>query len=262
MHLGGAPTSPAGMGETDATRDIGRTPGVFVVVTNCSDQQRIRDTAETFKGLRMRGLWGCFDEFNRIELEVLSVVVMQIESVMQAEEPALRTFMFPGEPMPIELVLAAGYLITMKPGYAGRQELPENLKVLFRSVAMMLPNRETIMEVELASVGCSIMDILCKKFFILYGLCEQQLSKQRHYEFGFRNILSVLRTSGAVKRSEPPDADEEMLFMHTVWDMNLSKLVADDMPLLLALLEDPSPKMKDPSQKVHANIEQGTRSLP
>merc|ERR1712054_717876 len=186
---------------------------------------------------------------------------MQVESITQGKRQNAKTFMFPGEAAPIRLIPCVGYFITMNPGYAGRQELPENLKVLFRWVSMMVPNRETIMKVKLASVGYSMMDMLGKKFCILYALCEQQLSKQRHYDFGLRNILSVLRTAGGVKRSEPPDTDEEMLFMRTVRDMNLSKLVADDVPLFLALLKDLFPKVKDPPKKVYANIEEGTKRL-
>lgn len=124
-----------------------------------------------------------------------------------------------------------------------------------------MPNRQVIMKVKLASVGYQTYDPLSKKFNVLYKLCEEQLSKQRHYDFGLRNILSVLRTAGIIKRSEPTGTDEEMILARTLRDMNLSKFVAQDQPLFEQLLRDIFPRQTNIPKKVYKDVETAVKQL-
>ena len=249
LHLimGGAPAGPAGTGKTETTKDLGRALGIMVYVFNCSEQMDYKSVGSIYKGLSQTGAWGCFDEFNRISVEVLSVIAVQVKCIQDAIREKKKRFTFEG--CDISLVPTVGIFITMNPGYAGRTELPENLKALFRPCAMVVPDFELIAENMLLAEGFLEAKYLAKKFITLYTLCKELLSKQDHYDWGLRAIKSVLVVAGALKRGDRGRPEDEVL-MRALRDFNVPKIVTDDMPIFLGLIGDLFPAVDVPRARV------------
>jgi len=198
--MGCAPAGPAGTGKTETTKDLASAMGKACYVFNCSDQMDYKGMGGIFKGLAASGSWGCFDEFNRLVPEVLSVCSVQFKSVTDAIKQKKDRFLLQEDE--IMLDPTCGVFITMNPGYLGRSELPEGLKALFRPITVVVPDLELICENMLMAEGFVEAKILAKKFTTLYSLCRDLLSKQSHYDWGLRAIKSVLVVAGAFKRAE------------------------------------------------------------
>ncbi|KAF7254362.1 Dynein heavy chain 6, axonemal [Varanus komodoensis] len=176
LNLGGCLAGPAGTGKTETVKDLSKALGKLCLSFNCSEGLDDKVMGKLFCGLVQSGAWCCFDEFNRIDIEVLSAIASQIQAIKAAKD-------------------------SQTVSYKGRVELPDNLKSLFRPVSMMVPDYELIAEIMLFSEGFKSARTLSGKIVNLYHLCSKQLSQQDHYDFGMRAIKTVLLRAGQ-KRQE------------------------------------------------------------
>ena len=197
LGFGGNPYGPAGTGKTESVKALGNFFGRQVLVFNCDEGIDFKSMGRIFIGLIKCGAWGCFDEFNRLLEEQLSAISQQIQIIQWAIKEKQNTLELLGKT--IEVNKNAGIFVTMNPagkGYGGRSKLPDNLKQLFRPVAMSVPDNELIAEVLLFAEGFRTAKELSKKIVTIFLLSKQLLSAQQHYDWGLRALKTILNVAG------------------------------------------------------------------
>ena len=258
FNMGGAPAGPAGTGKTESTKDLAKSIAKQCVVYNCSEETDFVAVAAFFKGLAFCGAWICFDEFNRINIEVLSVIASQLIVLFTAKAAGEEKIIF--EKTQIRILPTFCVFITMNPDYEGRTALPDNLVALFRPMAMMVPDYKLIAEVYLYSSGYLEANSLAKKIVSTFKLSSEQLSSQSHYDFGMRAVKSVLYAAKKFKRNNP-EVNENDLLLRALKDVNIPKFLKEDIPLFENIIDDLFPEQnkqgadnEDLLKKISENI--------
>ncbi|XP_072546992.1 cytoplasmic dynein 2 heavy chain 1 isoform X2 [Salminus brasiliensis] len=248
MGLGGNPYGPAGTGKTESVKALGGLFGRQVLVFNCDEGIDVKSMGRIFVGLMKCGAWGCFDEFNRLEEAVLSAVSMQIQAIQNSLKNHTATCQLLGKE--VELDPNSGVFITLNPagkGYGGRQKLPDNLKQLFRPVAMTTPDNELIAEVILYSEGFKEGKELGRKLVAIFNLARELLTPQQHYDWGLRALKTVLRGCGSLLQLQKKQQNsqntikESGLVVQALRLNTMSKLTFADSSRFDALVRDVFP---------------------
>ncbi|KAJ9581293.1 hypothetical protein L9F63_023527, partial [Diploptera punctata] len=229
-----------------AHEDLAKAIAIHCIVFNCSRGLNYVTMGKFLKGFASSGFWACFDEFNRIEIEVLSVVGQQILSISQAVRAGLDSVALEG--LHLKLNPTCFICVTRNPHQTGCSQLPDNLKVLFRPVAMMVPDSTLISEISLYSYGFKNAAHFALKIVTLCKLCSAQLSSYNHYDYDcdselwmemnmtmFEIAISWKHESYELNH---PDAADESLIIRSLIDCTVSKLVNEDIAVFEDIISD------------------------
>ena len=154
-----------------------------------------------FKGICAQGAWVVFDEFNRLSpiiLTFLSQIIINIQNKIRER----ASFVTLDESGKLNLNMNASVFITLNPGYAGRTELPMDLKNLFRSISMVVPDATFITEILLFSAGFKNAQELAKKVISVQNLANILMSTSSvvKFDFGLRAIKAIVGIAENMKQ--------------------------------------------------------------
>ncbi|CAD8135851.1 unnamed protein product [Paramecium octaurelia] len=250
MGYGGNPYGPAGTGKTESVKALGQLFGRQVLVFNCDEGIDFKSMGRIFMGLVKCGAWGCFDEFNRLLEEQLSAISQQIQIIQNAIKENSQSMTLMGQTCNVNK--DSGIFVTLNPAgknYGGRSKLPDNLKQLFRPVAMSIPDNELIAEVLLYSEGFKNAKILAEKIITIFTLSRQLLSPQQHYDWGLRALKTILTVAGQIIQEERKqgieinETIEAELLIKSIRINTMSKLTYHDTKKFVQLVQDVFPSI-------------------
>ncbi|EDW04137.1 GH10144 [Drosophila grimshawi] len=259
MGLGGNPFGPAGTGKTECVKALGGMLGRLVLVFNCDENVDTESMSLILTGLARCGAWGCFDEFNRLQEATLSSISMLIQPIQSALKDKADTVQI-GE-RKVGLNQHCGIFVTLNPAggeYGGRQKLPGNIQALFRPIVMQQPEPGEIARVMLFVEGFAAAANIATRIVELFDLCGKMLSAQRHYDWGLRELKTVLlvcgeglrtqlaATSRQQQHNEPDGNDDELrIVVHCLRSSTMSKLAQQDVERFEMLLRNVFPEIGD-----------------
>lgn len=224
--FGGCLFGPAGTGKTETIKSLSQNLGKMVLVFNCDDSFDFRAMARLLLGVAQIGAWGCFDELNRLDPNVLSSVTGPVETIQKALSKKSHEVDIMKKS--VSLNFDTGLFVTLNPSYGGRSHLPENLKKRFREFSMTKAETLVIAEVIMRTLGFKDVKLLSRGLVDLFAILRDTCSSQRHYDFGLRSMKKVLQNCGMLAKQGKQKSAERSFLSRSLKQIVLPSFSASD----------------------------------
>ncbi|OAD53307.1 Dynein heavy chain 7, axonemal [Eufriesea mexicana] len=227
-HLYGAIIGPSATGKSETIKSLAKAIAVQFRAFNCANILSYNCLSQIFKGFISCGAWLCFKNFNALQIHLLSRITQTFNCIFQIIITNLKIAMFEGSSLKVR---KAGHIcIITKLGQLKRSNLPDNLKILFRTVSMIIPDMNKIVEVEFSAAGMSNPKLLTSKLITLYKMLSEQLWCKSCSIFNLYSIKAIVRITIYLKRNFPNE-NEIVLLLRSLIDINLPKLCNTDIQI-------------------------------
>lgn len=214
-HLYGAITGLSATGKTETVKSLAQAIAVQFHVFNCTHISSYDFLCQVIKGFISCGAWLCLENFDRLEIELLSTITQSLVSISQAVTTNVNVLALDGSLLNLN---SRGYICTIRNlGTFIHYNLPDNLKILFRTVSMMAPDIKKIVEIELFAAGLCDSKLLASKLNAVYTILSDQLWCSSCNTFDLYSVKAVVKTIIYLKRSFP-DENETMLLARSIVD--------------------------------------------
>lgn len=109
-----------------------------------------------------------------------------------------------------------------------------------------------IAEIKLYSFGFAEARAMARKLTQVLRLSSEQLSSQKHYDYGMRAVFSILMRAGSLRQTLGDKWSEDMIVLQASRDVNVPKFTANDLPLFEGICSDlfPGLVVPDPDYEV------------
>ena len=221
------------VGKTETIKNLTRILAVPFFMFSGEDGQDYNCVGNIFKGLVTFEAWVCFKNFTQIREEILSVIAQYIFRISQSRGMNSSSININGT----QLIFNPSCYISfsVNPTCTKLSNLPDNLKLHFRTVCFMNPDLEKICEVELFAGGFHNAKSLALSLTETYNLCNEQMSSENKYDLKLRNLKSVITTASKLKFSYPHQ-EEQILLLRSLIDLNMSQFVGNDIIIFQSII--------------------------
>ncbi|XP_014210223.1 dynein heavy chain 7, axonemal-like [Copidosoma floridanum] len=223
----------SGTGKTETIKNLARTLAKPMFVFQGDDRQDYNCMINAFKGLVTLDVWVFLKNFTTIKEEVLSVIAQYIFRIFQTKIMNLTTINIDGAHL--DFNPNSHLSISVNPTIPKLFNLPDNLRLHFRTVCFMNPDAEKICQIELFAAGFDDAKNLATAINEVYDLCNDLMSSRKTYNLKLRSMKCVVARAAQLKFASP-DEDEQTLLFRSLIDVNIPQLAANDIVIFRNVL--------------------------